>query len=133
MKKCSKCKIKKPYDGFGRNKSMRDGYATYCKDCMADYAKSDKRRASKAKWKLKDRYGITPEEYDAMLVKQEYRCSICGIHNDDLHHSLCVDHDHTTEAVRGLLCKPCNLALGNMRDNPKLLHKAAEYLEELGY
>ena len=100
---------------------------------MAEHAKSPKRKASKAAWKLKARYGITVEEYNVMLKNQEFRCAICGIHDDDLPDSLCVDHDHTTGEVRGLLCKPCNLALGSMRDNPLLLQKAAAYLTELGY
>jgi len=133
MKKCSRCKEKKNIELFGNNKRTKDGKHSWCKPCTAEWAKNPKRRASKAKWKLKARYGITPEDYNSLLELQECRCAICGIHNDDLSDSLCVDHDHETGKVRGLLCRPCNLAIGNMRDNPRLLHKAGKYLENLGY
>lgn len=133
MKTCSKCKQEKPVNLYGKNRKAKDGLHSWCKPCLAENAKTPERKASKAKWKLKARYGITVEQYEHMLNKQEYRCCICGIHNDDLSDSLCVDHDHNTGEVRGLLCRPCNLAIGNMRDNPRLLKKAAEYLEDRGY
>jgi len=133
MKKCSKCNTKRSVDLFGKNSRAKDGKQSWCKPCMAEHAKAPERKASKAKWKLKARYGITVEEYNSMLEAQNHRCAICGIHNDDLPDSLCVDHDHTTEEVRGLLCRSCNLAIGNMRDNPRLLLKAADYLTKLGY
>lgn len=42
--------------------------------------------------------------------------------------ALCVDHDHTTGAFRGWLCRQCNLAVGNARDSPRTLLKLADYL-----
>lgn len=133
MKRCSKCGTEHPLELFGKSSKAKDGKHSWCKPCLAEHARTPKRKTSKTKWKLKARYGITVEQYDEILENQSSRCCICGIHNDDLSDSLCVDHDHNTGKVRGLLCRPCNLALGNMRDNPKLLHKAAEYLEDRGY
>lgn len=69
-------------------------------------------------------YGLEPGEYERMLEEQENRCAICGVLSD----VLCVDHDHTTDEVRGLLCKPCNLVLGMVGDNVERLMRAAEYL-----
>ena len=43
--------------------------------------------------------------------------------------ALCIDHDHTTGKVRGMLCHDCNTSLGKFRDNPDILRKAADYLE----
>ena len=73
-------------------------------------------------------YGIEPEEYLAMVEQQDGKCLICGKAPD----VLAVDHDHQTGEVRGLLCKPCNAALGAFNDDYMLLQKAAAYLWERG-
>ena len=61
-------------------------------------------------------------------------CEICArpegrTTKDGLQHGLSLDHDHQTGAFRGWLCRQCNLAIGNMMDNPALLRSAADYLE----
>jgi predicted nucleic acid-binding Zn ribbon protein len=75
-------------------------------------------------------YGITREQYEALLEAQENGCAICRstewVGKANSPH---VDHDHATGAIRGLLCGPCNTGLGNYRDNPSLLRAAANYLE----
>ena len=63
-------------------------------------------------------------------------CKICGTHEDELPNRLFVDHDHAhctatqgcPGCVRGLLCQPCNSAIGLMADSPGRLVAAAEYL-----
>ena len=69
-------------------------------------------------------YGLTPGEYDALVVTQNGRCSICGCGDE----RLCVDHDHVTGIVRGLLCRNCNGGIGLLQDNPDLTEKATTYL-----
>lgn len=69
-------------------------------------------------------YGLEPGEYERMLEDQAHRCAICGVLSD----VLCVDHDHQTDAIRGLLCKPCNLLIGQAGDNVERLMRAADYL-----
>jgi hypothetical protein len=77
---------------------------------------------------LKRTYGITLEEYDAKLAEQGGVCGICEREpNPDI--SLHVDHDHETGAIRGLLCFPCNQAIGSLREDPFLLRAAADYLD----
>lgn len=78
---------------------------------------------------IKARYGITKDEYIAMLSKQENKCKICGIDNG-VNKRLAVDHCHATGKIRGLLCVACNLGLGYFRDNPEALRSAALYLSE---
>jgi hypothetical protein len=56
------------------------------------------------------KYGCTPEQYDALFEKQEGKCACCD--RDNSPHALCVDHNHRTGAIRGLLCHRCNGALG---------------------
>lgn len=69
------------------------------------------------------KYGMTPEQYDAMALDQDHVCAICQEGSE-----LFVDHDHTTGRVRGLLCKHCNLALGHFRDSTTAMQRAVDYL-----
>jgi len=77
---------------------------------------------------LKRTYGITIEQYDAMLEAQGGKCAICGTQNCRTGKRLAVDHDHITGEVRGVLCYRCNTALGKFRDDPQILAKAIDYL-----
>ena len=78
---------------------------------------------------LNRKYGITIERYNEMLVGQGGVCKICRRADPDGRH-LAVDHDHETGKIRGLLCRPCNTALGLMFDDPKQLRIAADYVEK---
>ncbi len=74
------------------------------------------------KWKVvKDmltNYGIGPEEYSLLLIKQNGVCAICHRPEKRVDHRtkcitrLAVDHDHISGKVRGLLCAGCNMSLG---------------------
>jgi hypothetical protein len=77
--------------------------------------------------KLKSTYGITLEDKIRMSEQCGGQCQSCGdtVGID----ALVVDHCHTSGVVRGLLCGPCNRAIGLMRDEPKRLRSAARYLE----
>jgi len=79
---------------------------------------------------LKRHYGITQADYDALLREQDDRCAICQTGEPRGHGRFHVDHDHETDAVRGLLCHACNTALGGFQDDPDLLARAIAYLEE---
>jgi hypothetical protein len=75
---------------------------------------------------LRKKYaGLSLADVEAMKIKQEGLCAICEEALD-----LVVDHDHNdpNEAVRGLLCNPCNRGLGFFRDDPDRLQAAIEYL-----
>lgn len=73
-------------------------------------------------------YGITAEEYQRRLREQGGGCAICG---DECPSGarLSVDYNHVTGEVRGLLCKPCNMALGGFKDDVLIIKKAINYLE----
>jgi hypothetical protein len=70
-------------------------------------------------------HGLTVDQYQAMVKEQGGLCAICG----GAMKRICIDHDHETGAVRGLLCHNCNVALGHLRDSPALLRAAADYVE----
>lgn len=80
---------------------------------------------------LKNKYGITPADYESLLVAQDGCCAICRTDTDPYGRAkFCVDHDHTTGAVRGLLCNNCNRTLGLFGDDPARLERAAAYLRD---
>lgn len=61
---------------------------------------------------------------------QDYRCAICGTHDENTTRGLVIDHDHDTNKVRGYLCEPCNRGIGFLRENTEVLAKAIEYLDK---
>ena len=88
------------------------------------------RRASTRKSWLKRQYGITPEEYDEMLKRQEGMCAICFTSKPTGKWEVfAVDHCHVTGDVRGLLCNECNRGLGLLRDSKDILRSALDYLD----
>jgi hypothetical protein len=82
------------------------------------------KRGGSRTYHLTRRYGISAEEADAMLEKQDGLCAICR--TAPAEHA---DHDHETGGVRVMLCFNCNGGLGQLKDDPILLHIAAFYVE----
>jgi hypothetical protein len=79
--------------------------------------------------RLQKYYNMTLDDYDAMLKTQNNQCVICGKTPEENGKRLCVDHDHETGAVRGLLCDKCNTGLGFFRDSIDLVSRAKKYLK----
>ena len=119
-KKCGKC------DRLTPRRGEQNGA---CRPCT--YLSNAKWRAkNKAKDQMiqkygaiKRAYGLSKEGYDALVESQKGHCAICNGMS-----SLDVDHDHITGEIRGMLCRPCNTALGLFRDSPDNLKKAIAYL-----
>jgi hypothetical protein len=114
------------------NKSKMESYLRNREKYLA-YSRSSKRRLATFKWKLETHFGITEQQFDQMLQDQGGCCAICGKGPEEANghrhkHRLCVDHDHKTGVVRGLLCTTCNSGLGCYRDDPELMANAIEYL-----
>jgi hypothetical protein len=78
---------------------------------------------------LKRLYGITLDEHTQMYEAQNGVCAICKGEGDGKWKKLCVDHDHTTGKVRQLLCRNCNMVLGQVGDNTNLLEEMIKYLQ----
>lgn len=140
---CSQCSETKPIEQFSLSRHGATGrpvYRSNCKACASARAMQwfrdhpERNRANKHRWGM-SQYGITPEEYDALLAAQGGVCAICGGDEAASHgrtgtkFRLCVDHDHESGQVRGLLCQKCNRSIGLMSDNVELLRKAIDYLE----
>ena len=127
---CFNCKQTKPVSEFYRSSVIY--YQKECKICNRErkyrWHHTEAGKLSSANTKLKRRFGITLEQYEDMLKEQGGRCMICGAIKSTLNHKLAVDHDHKTSKIRGLLCKSCNLGIGNFLDSPVLLQNAISYL-----
>jgi Recombination endonuclease VII len=130
---CIHCYQMKPEtDYYSRTnyKNKQPYLAQPCKLCSN--AKSRKFNAiyrvrARDYW-LRKKFGITLEQYRLLVAKHDGKCWICNKE----HERLCVDHDHDVigeEGVRGILCPPCNAALGALGDNAEGVRKALEYLE----
>ena len=88
--------------------------------------------ASNAAWKMKRLYGLSLEDFGGLWAAQGFVCAVCGSVPRAMkggRDGRCVDHDHETGRVRGILCNGCNMALGYVRDSPATLRALAEYLE----
>ncbi len=90
---------------------------------MARFTASGHRKISNRKSRLKRKYGITLEQFEAMLAAQGGGCAICGKPGADN-----VDHDHDTGRVRGILCFNCNVAIGHVANDEDRLAAAMAYL-----
>ena len=128
-KKCGRKRSRAQKGAGSRRKNVRKSTApalTSVERRRKRYADDANYRDKVAATRLKREYGITPEEYAAMLKRQKGRCAIC---RRKFRYRLGVDHCAVRHTIRGLLCLPCNLGLGNFRDRPALLRRAAKYLE----
>jgi hypothetical protein len=142
MKICTVCKEEKEFSEFYNFRGGKDGKQSRCKLCDNAASKKykntnyDRFLFNSRKRQLKYKYGLTPEDYDVLLAKQNNSCGICGL-DVSLNKGpgprngskrFCVDHDHKTGRIRGLLCNDCNRGLGLFGDDGTKIRKAIEYL-----
>lgn len=130
-------------------KDSADGLYSYCKTCKAamvrDYVSRNgdlvretarkrnatpKGRLATRKANLKSSFGMSKAQFDTKWREQGRVCAICGIKRKRNERAFAVDHDHRTDAIRGLLCHNCNRALGLAGDDIELLKAAAAYLRK---
>lgn len=119
----------KPCQRCGKTKTPKRRLDKHCATCQRLADKEAGRRAHDRY--LQRTYGITIEEYEQILELQGGVCYICRRATGRTRR-LSVDHDHKIgsgrQAVRGLLCRPCNNFLGHFRDNPEIFNRAIDYL-----
>lgn len=99
------------------------------KICRERPAAKDKQKIRALNHSRKKKYGLTPKAFDELMSLQHGRCAVCD-YIFATKNEACVDHDHVTNQVRGLLCRLCNLAEGHLRGSPLLARKLAEYLNK---
>ena len=115
MRVCKNGHLKTP-DNTYRNGNCRTCALAY------DHARAGRTRTAPPKtgpWgrpgsvRRRKAYGLTPRQYDALVLAAQGRCDLCGRLDDNTRaFSLVIDHHHPTGGIRGLLCEPCNVTLG---------------------
>lgn len=131
-KLCNNCKISKPLEEFYDRGN--GAYSSFCKTCIVKRKKESRKNGNitskeyNRKVSLKSNYGLSVRQYDKLYNEQGGKCAICKTPQSELKKNLCVDHDHKTGKVRGLLCTLCNQGLGSFRDNQSNLEDALYYL-----
>lgn len=108
--KCSQCWAPITYSPRGGNRLL------ICKDCAPE---------TRFRWLVR-RYGVDRHMYDAMYFEQDGKCAIESCDRE----ARCVDHDHRTGTVRGLVCQGCNVALGFI-ESPAWMNDALDYLSSM--
>lgn len=112
----------------------RDNFAGHrtsatCESCKRTYAPASARQRNcaecsptkGARARLR-RYGVSNERWLELVAVHGGLCWIC-----QRRPAVCLDHDHESFAVRGALCRACNMALGFLED-ASWLESARTYL-----
>lgn len=143
-KRCTKCKKELDLQQFHVDKSVGKP-KSHCKSCVRE----SQRRAwpnhrrdpttnslYACRSNLKRKYGMTIREYEEILCRQNQRCAICGRNENGRAYKhgqpkrFCLDHNHTTGKIRGLLCSTCNRVVGIIETRSDLLERAKNYIVE---
>src|SRR6266852_5914394 len=97
----------------------------------SDYYKlnTEKCKENRRRSWLRLKFGISIEDYNKLLIKQNFSCALCNKHMSEFKNSLAVDHCHETGEVRGLLCFQCNTCIVKLGDNVKAFERILNYLK----
>lgn len=109
-----------------------------CRSCDSQVKKKwNDRGDAQRNYHYIKKYGIDVELFEIMWIAYRGKCDICNIdmirplkQKGQPLNTVCVDHDHKTGKVRGLLCSRCNKALGFFEDDLDKLQSAKKYLEK---
>jgi hypothetical protein len=134
-KQCSKCKKVKSLSSFHKDERNKDKKRSNCIDCDKQASKKWKENNKEhiaeynTHYKREYTYGLSKEAYLSLLDKQDYKCAICNTDQSKLSRKLVVDHCHTSNKVRGLLCSHCNVGIGMLKESEDNLMAAIQYLK----
>ena len=156
-KACPMCLVNKAFCEFDTDTRCKSGLFPICTTCrisvenaknekirQREAAKRERRAAIDSYWvtrrsivqessteatrrRTMKKYGLTLEDFDLMLIDQEYKCAICFC---SVERNPVLDHCHSTGRVRGILCRSCNSLLGFAKDDISILLSAMDYLSK---
>lgn len=137
MRKCNRCGLEQELSEFYKHSAMRSGRLNTCRTCTKEASKKwrdeNRDRFVELRWRreLQSKYGITADDYWRMYNEQGGVCAACGSDSPGIRYKrvFTVDHCHVSGRVRGLLCGGCNMALGQMCEDPEKIRGLAAYAE----
>lgn len=117
------------------DKTSRKNIIT-CKKCDNIRRAAEKPvKEYKREWNRIKKYDIDDNGFDLLWIIAEGKCNICGTlliipenTRGQKLNAACIDHDHNTGNLRGLLCNGCNKGLGLFKDDPNILFKAIKWV-----
>ena len=110
---CSKCHLPKTLDNYTYAGRKKDNWQRKeCNACRNIISKCS-------------RYQITRAQYDQLFAIPK-----CATYGDTKH--LVIDHNHLTGKIRGILCNTCNLTIGRVKEEIRILENMITYLEKEG-
>lgn len=153
-KVCTKCHLEKSLENdFSKHPHTLDGRSSWCRACFREWhtkyeyerrhnpetrtlvlvkdKRSNQKRTSldHRRNNLKKQYGLSLSQWEQLFEKQGRKCSACGNLEPSGKKGWATDHDHETGKIRGILCQPCNMALGLLQDSIGRLEKLMAYLK----
>jgi hypothetical protein len=122
------------YSKCGKHET-RYPHTCWCHVCEGEASKrrwnAKSLQEQRATW-LKSKYHMTWDDYESMFITQDSQCAVCS--RDPIllaakkgQYGAQVDHNHETGEVRGLLCSPCNRALGLLGDSAHVIVQLLNY------
>jgi len=110
-------------------KNHRQKNKEYYKEYGKKYYQKNKEELRKdaKKRQLLREYNLSKEEFEKIFLKQNCECAICHKLFENMP---CVDHNHKTNKVRGLLCISCNVLIAMAQDDIIILENTIKYLRE---
>lgn len=141
--RCPRCDLWLNPDRFYKSKGRRPyGLSSRFKKCERGRLDAipkkerttDELRQIYAEHNMKRKFGLSWDDYLAMVERADGVCEICGKAETQVHHAtgqaqrLSVDHDSETGLIRGILCSRCNRGIGFLQHDPDLLAAAIAYL-----
>lgn len=111
--------------------------AEFCRKCKKKIGRRRyyyDEKGAEVMWRanLRNKFGMTVGDYDRMLLEQNGVCKICKLPQSRARNTrpdrMCIDHCHSSDIIRGLLCSECNCLLGYAKDNTQTLLDAVEYI-----
>jgi len=157
-KACVRCHEHLRYDLFDKNSYGSYGLDHKCKECrrairamepnrikamertiLWQKNNPEKKRLHAARTRIKTKYGMSEKDFLVAHTERNGCCDICKkqcpagpSHVLGIKCGLEIDHCHETGSFRGMLCRSCNLGIGNLNDNPDRVAAALKYLRHSG-
>lgn len=123
-KKCKRCRLK-------ANKAWRIANPEIVKESKRNWHQNNYKTKIKPRARqiyLRERHNTTQEEIERRIQRQGNACALCGRPFDGRTIDVCIDHDHETEEICGILHRKCNTAIGQLDDDPAMLYLAWQYV-----